>query len=48
VTFNNLVQEIAFSQPFFDPTLGQTQLVTAVFASIQIGPSRLSTHLAIR
>lgn len=33
VTFNNLVTEISFSQPFFDPTLGQTQLVTAFFAS---------------
>jgi hypothetical protein len=33
VTFNNLVMEISFSQPFFDPTLGQTQLVSADFAS---------------
>jgi hypothetical protein len=31
VVFNNLVTEIAFSQPFFDPTLGQTQQVTAIF-----------------
>jgi hypothetical protein len=33
VIFNNLVTGIAFSQAFFDPTLGQTQIVTAVFAS---------------
>lgn len=33
ITFNNLVTEIAFSQPFFDPALGQTQQVTAVFAA---------------
>jgi hypothetical protein len=33
VIFNNLVTGIGFSQPFFDPTLGQTQVVTAVFAS---------------
>jgi len=33
VTFNNLITELAFSQVFFDPTQGQTQQVTAVFAS---------------
>src|SRR5665213_2379870 len=33
VTFNNLVMEISFSQPFFEPVLGQTQFVSAVFAS---------------
>jgi Family of unknown function (DUF6345) len=33
VTFNNLVTRISFSQPFFDPALGQTQQVSAVFAA---------------
>jgi FlgD Ig-like domain/Bacterial Ig domain len=33
VTFNNLVSRIAFSQPFFEPSLGQTQEVTASFAA---------------
>jgi len=33
VTFSNLVSEIAFSQPFFEPALGQTQEVTATFAA---------------
>jgi hypothetical protein len=33
VTFSNLISEIAFSQPFFEPSLGQTQEVTAVFAA---------------
>jgi hypothetical protein len=33
VTFSNLITGIAFTQPFFDPTLGQTQEVTAVFAA---------------
>jgi len=33
VTFNNLVMEISFTPPFFDPTLGQTQLISAAFAS---------------
>jgi Family of unknown function (DUF6345)/Bacterial Ig domain/FlgD Ig-like domain len=33
VTFNNLISEIAFSQPFFEPSLGQTQQVTANFAA---------------
>lgn len=31
VTFNNLVTRIAFSQPSFDPSSGQTQQVSAVF-----------------
>lgn len=29
--FNNLVTRISFSQPFFDPSSGQTQQVSAVF-----------------
>lgn len=33
VTFNNLISRIAFSQPFFEPSLGQTQEVTATFAA---------------
>ncbi len=33
VTFNNLISEVAFSQPFFEPSLGQTQAVTATFAA---------------
>lgn len=33
VTFSNLVTSIAFSQPFFEPSLGQTQQVTAAFAA---------------
>ena len=33
VTFNNLISEVAFSQPFFQPSLGQTQQVTANFAA---------------
>lgn len=33
VTFSNLITEIAFSQPFFDPSLGQTQAITAIFAA---------------
>jgi hypothetical protein len=33
VTFNNLISEVAFSQPFFEPSLGQTQQVTAIFAA---------------
>jgi hypothetical protein len=32
VTFSNLISEFAFSQPFFEPALGQTQAVTAMFA----------------
>ena len=32
-TFNNLVTRISFSEPFFDPALGQTQQVRAVFAA---------------
>jgi hypothetical protein len=33
VTFSNLISRIAFSQPFFQPSLGQTQAVTATFAA---------------
>ena len=33
VTFSNLISEFAFSQPFFEPALGQTQQVTATFAA---------------
>jgi Family of unknown function (DUF6345)/Bacterial Ig domain len=33
VTFSNLVTRISFSQPFFDPNVGQTQQVSAVFAA---------------
>ena len=33
VTFNNLVFSVSFSQPFFEPSLGQTQQVTAAFAA---------------
>lgn len=33
VTFSNLVSRVAFSQQFFQPSLGQTQQVSAVFAA---------------
>ncbi|MEI9960302.1 MAG: DUF6345 domain-containing protein [Limisphaerales bacterium] len=33
VTFDNLIHKIAFSEPFFEPSLGQTQQVTAAFAA---------------
>jgi hypothetical protein len=33
VTFNNLITRISFSQPSFDPSSGQTQQVSAVFAA---------------
>lgn len=33
VNFSNLISGVAFSQPFFEPSLGQTQEVTAVFAA---------------
>ncbi|MGH7954045.1 MAG: Ig-like domain-containing protein, partial [Limisphaerales bacterium] len=33
VTFSNLISRIAFSQSFFEPSLGQTQEVTATFAA---------------
>jgi hypothetical protein len=33
VTFSNLVTRITFSQAFFQPSLGQTQQVSAVFAA---------------
>ncbi|HTD66336.1 MAG TPA: FlgD immunoglobulin-like domain containing protein [Candidatus Limnocylindria bacterium] len=32
VTFDNYVSQLYFSEPFFEPDLGQTQHVTAVFA----------------
>ncbi|HET7624562.1 MAG TPA: FlgD immunoglobulin-like domain containing protein [Verrucomicrobiae bacterium] len=32
VTFDNLISKVAFSEPFFEPSLGQTQQVTAYFA----------------
>lgn len=32
VLFNNLVEGISYSQPSFDPTLGETQQISAVFA----------------
>ncbi len=33
VAFSNLISRISFSQPFFEPSLGQTQEVTATFAA---------------
>ena len=33
VTFDNLIHKVAFSEPFFEPSLGQTQQVTAAFAA---------------
>lgn len=33
VTFDNLIHKIAFSEPFFEPSLGQTQQVTAAFTA---------------
>jgi hypothetical protein len=33
VTFDNLINRLDFSQPFFEPDLGQTQAVTASFAA---------------
>jgi hypothetical protein len=33
VTFSNLISSLNFSQPFFEPALGQTQAVTAAFAA---------------
>jgi hypothetical protein len=33
VTFSNLISRFDFSQPFFEPALGQTQAVTATFAA---------------
>ena len=32
VTFSNLISQFDFSQPFFEPALGETQAVTASFA----------------
>jgi hypothetical protein len=31
VTFSNLISQIEFSQPFFEPSLSETQVVTALF-----------------
>ncbi|MGH7953449.1 MAG: Ig-like domain-containing protein, partial [Limisphaerales bacterium] len=33
VTFSNLISEVQFSQPYFEPSLGETQEVTANFAA---------------
>lgn len=33
VTFDNFISRVAFSQQFFEPSLGQTQEVTAAFAA---------------
>ena len=33
VNFNNLVSEFHLSEPYFEPSLGQTQIVTATFAA---------------
>jgi len=33
VTFSNYISEISFSEPYFEPALGQTQRVTAVFGA---------------
>ena len=33
VTFDNYVSQLYFTEPFFEPELGQTQRVTAVFAA---------------
>jgi hypothetical protein len=33
VTFSNFISRVAFSQPFFEPTLGQTQQVAATLAT---------------
>ena len=33
VTFTNLITKVAFSEAFFEPSLGQTQEVTATFAA---------------
>lgn len=33
VTFSNYISQLYFSQPFFEPSLGQTQKVTAVFSA---------------
>jgi len=33
VTFNNLISEVDFSQPYFEPSLAETQQVTAQFAA---------------
>lgn len=33
LVFSNLIEEISFSQPLFDPSSGQTQQVSAVFAA---------------
>jgi len=33
VTFDNLITRFDFSEPFFEPSLGQTQFVSAIFAA---------------
>ena len=33
VTFSNLIAGFSWSEPFFEPSLGQTQMVSAVFAA---------------
>jgi Family of unknown function (DUF6345) len=33
ILFSNLIEEISFSQPSFDPSLGETQQVSAAFAA---------------
>ncbi len=33
VTFSNLITRISFSQPFFNPSVGETQQVSAIFAA---------------
>ena len=33
VTFNNFISRVSFSEPYFEPDLGQTQRVTAAFGS---------------
>ena len=33
ITFNNFISRVSFSEPFFEPGLGQTQKVTAVFGT---------------
>jgi hypothetical protein len=33
VNFDNLIHKVDFSEPFFEPSLGQTQRVTAAFAA---------------
>jgi hypothetical protein len=51
VTFSNLISEFSFSQPYFEPALGETQEVTADFAencnwTLQIQDVHSNTVLA--